>query len=115
MAEASGGCVRCTRCCHHVSLQLDTPEDEADFEDIRWYLLHENVKVFVDGVDWYIEFATPCTKLADETCTIHDVRPAICAGYDPDNCERHGDYWDVLFETPDDLEGYLVDNPPPDA
>lgn len=108
MADRSPGrCVRCTRCCHHVSLQIDTPEDDTDFDNIRWYLLHENVKVFVDGGDWYLEFATPCAKLSEEGCIIYENRPSICADYDPENCERHGEYWDVLLENEDDLKSYL--------
>ena len=42
-------CNGCTKCCEYIALEIDTPETQEDFENIRWYLLHENVKIFIIG------------------------------------------------------------------
>ncbi len=44
-------CRFCGACCRHVAIEIDTPEDTDDYEDIYWYLLHENIKVFVTEKD----------------------------------------------------------------
>ncbi|MEL7238972.1 MAG: YkgJ family cysteine cluster protein, partial [Planctomycetota bacterium] len=48
-------CERCSAlCCRQIALPLDNPEDAEDFDNIRWYLMHENVHVFVEDEQWYI-------------------------------------------------------------
>jgi uncharacterized protein len=49
------------KCCKYVITELDIPEKEEDFDDIKWYVCHENVFVFIeeDGT-WNLEFVTPC-------------------------------------------------------
>ena len=48
-------CDKCTGlCCKYFALPIETPEDKEDYDDIRWYLCHKNVTVFVEDGDWYI-------------------------------------------------------------
>ena len=35
-------------CCKYIAMEIDCPEDAEDFEDIKWYVCHKNVNVFVD-------------------------------------------------------------------
>ena len=104
-------CEHCTAvCCRYVALPIDTPETPADFEDLRWYLIHEQISVFVEDGDWYISFQTPCRHLqADHRCGIYATRPRICRGYTTDNCDYHsGDYgWEHHFSSPEHLDEYL--------
>ncbi|MBD3261876.1 MAG: YkgJ family cysteine cluster protein [Candidatus Altiarchaeales archaeon] len=101
-------CVGCTRCCRHVTLEIDAPEDEEDFENIRWYLLHQNVSVFKSDDEWYVEFHTPCRMLSEDGgCRVYEQRPKICSDYDPSECELNGQYWDVRFTCPEELSKYL--------
>lgn len=104
-------CEHCTGvCCKYIALPIETPEDRADFDDVRWYLLHENVSVFVEDGSWYINMATPCRHLqADNRCGIYATRPGICRKYTTDNCDYHsGDYgWEEHFTCPEHLDVYV--------
>jgi len=104
-------CEQCTgACCRYVALPIETPEDKDDFEDIRWYLIHENVSVFVEDDEWYISFHTPCRHLQpDSRCGIYATRPKLCRTYTTDNCDYHsGDYgWELHFTAPEHLDDYL--------
>lgn len=109
-------CEHCTGvCCRYIALPIDTPETAADFDDIRWYLLHEDVSVFVEDGDWYISFATNCRHLLpDNRCAIYPTRPRICRQYTTDTCDYHsGDYgWEHHFTAPEHLEAYRAAHPP---
>ncbi|MGD8450670.1 MAG: YkgJ family cysteine cluster protein [Phycisphaerae bacterium] len=106
-------CEHCTGvCCKYIALPIDTPETKADFDDVRWYLLHENVSVFVEDGSWYINMATPCRHLqADNRCGIYATRPRICRKYTTDNCDYHsGDYgWEQHFTCPEHLDVYVTE------
>jgi Fe-S-cluster containining protein len=104
-------CEHCTAvCCRYIALPIDTPTARPDFDDIRWYLLHENVQVFVEDGDWYLYIATQCRHLQpDFRCGIYEHRPSICRKYTTDNCDYHsGDYgWEHHFTCPEHLDEYV--------
>jgi Fe-S-cluster containining protein len=106
-------CEHCTAvCCRYIALPLDKPTSAEDFDDIRWYLAHENVTVFVDKGQWYISFATPCRYLGqDLRCGIYQKRPRICRGYRTGNCDYHGgEYrYDLFFCEPGQIERYAAE------
>jgi uncharacterized protein len=94
-------CSYCTaRCCRYFALPLDTPESFEDFEYIRWFLLHEEVSVFVDEGTWYAMVGTVCKHLqSDHRCGIYHTRPKICKEYSTDDCEYDNDStYDQHFE-----------------
>ncbi len=103
-------CEHCNgQCCRYLALPIDKPKTRRDFDDIRWYLLHRNVLVFVEDGDWYIQFTTPCRHLgADHRCGIYDRRPAICREYATAECDyRAGEYeYDLLFTEPEQIEAF---------
>lgn len=105
-------CEQCAGlCCRYIALPLDTPETLKDFEDVRWYLAHEGISVFVEKGDWYINIATRCKFLnKDNLCEIYEHRPKICRGYKEDNCDFHsGDYgYEMHFTSIEELEEYLA-------
>lgn len=109
-------CEHCTAaCCRYIALPIDTPEDQADFDDIRWFLIHERVSVFVEDGDWYISLESPCRHLQpDHRCGIYDTRPKICRSYSVDDCDYHsGDYgWEQHFTCAEHLDAYVRANPP---
>jgi Fe-S-cluster containining protein len=93
-------------CCRYVALPIDNPTDVRDYDNIRWYLLHENIVVFVESRQWYVSFLTRCKQLRpDNRCGIYLTRPRICRGYDTDNCDYHGgEYgYELLFTSADQL------------
>ena len=82
-------CEQCTAaCCRYLAIPLDTPTNARDYDDMRWYLMHEDVLVFVEDGDWFIQFQTPCKKIgADSHCAIYETRPEICREYQPKDCD----------------------------
>ncbi len=103
-------CNQCSGlCCRYFALPIDNPTCAHDFDNIRWYLLHENVTIFVDAGQWYIGIANRCKQLQpDNRCGIYDTRPKICRAYSTENCDYHGgDYdFEMLFTSADQLEQY---------
>ena len=105
-------------CCRYFALELDTPEDQEDFDAIRWYLLHGRSWVWVDGGEWYLQVDEPCRFLGPQNeCTIYDSRPQICRDYGlPDKREHpedpQCDYYaqntrhDLEFREPDEIDRY---------
>jgi Fe-S-cluster containining protein len=103
-------CSRCAAlCCRYFSLPVDTPKTAKDFDDIRWYLAHEGVTVYVDEGTWYVSVAAKCKYLRhDNLCAVYEHRPRICASYSERNCDYHGgDYgYSHFFSDVEQLEAY---------
>lgn len=103
-------CEHCTAaCCRYVAVPLDPPRSARDYDDIRWYLMHEGIQVFVEDGGWYIQFTTRCRNLAaDNRCSIYATRPDICRDYEPGNCDYVGGAYgyDHLFIHPRQIEEF---------
>ncbi len=100
-------CAKCAAlCCRQLALPIDNPETANDYDNVRWYLMHEGVHVFVEDGQWYIAFATRCKHLRDDNlCGVYETRPRICRTYTTDGCEWHGGEYDYehLFTSADQL------------
>ena len=100
-----------SKCCKYIATEIDVPEEKEDFENIKWYVCHKNVYVFVDEDDeWYLEFLTSCKYLdEDGWCGIYDKRPDICRTYSQEQCLFHNpDYSEKYrFENIEDVEDYI--------
>jgi Fe-S-cluster containining protein len=111
--ETENPCFQCkAKCCGHVALPIDKPTTERDFDDLRWYMAHKNVSVFVEDNDWYVCFTAPCRYLKkDYRCGIYDTRPAICRKYKTETCEgtNADDPYDLYLATVEDVEAYAKD------
>ncbi len=108
----SSKCSKCTGlCCRYFALPIETPEDWDDFDDIRWYLTHEDVQVFVEEGDWYINIKNKCRHLNNENylCEIYEKRPGICRKYDDDSCDFTGNDYDyeLFFKDDHQMEEYM--------
>ena len=104
-------CSKCDgKCCKYVALEIDTPEDLEDFENIKWYVVHKNVNIYVeeDGI-WNLEFITPCEYLGENNlCKIYNRRPDICRDYNQEECTFHNDYNEKYsFKKIEDVEKYI--------
>ena len=103
-------CEHCVAaCCRYLALPIDKPTTKRDFDDIRWYLMHENVTVFVEDGDWYIQYQTRCKSLGpDNRCTIYDTRPQICEEYKANGCDyQGGEYgYDHFFTHAKQIEDF---------
>ena len=106
----SNPCEHCTAaCCRYLALPLDRPTSARDYDDIRWYLMHEGISVFVEDGDWYVQNQTKCKNLAaDNRCGIYQTRPAICREYKAKDCDYSGRPYgyDHLFTHAKQLEAY---------
>ncbi len=106
-------CQKCHgKCCRYFAQPIETPEDWDDFDDIRWYLCHEHVSVFVEDGDWYLNVENKCRYLSekDYRCQNYDLRPAICRKYDTDGCDLTGDDYGYELHFHDDkqMEEYMT-------
>ena len=103
-------CDKCSGlCCRYFALPIDNPTTAKDYDNIRWYLVHENVVVFIEKKQWYVGFMSRCKHLLDDNrCGIYEERPRICREYSTDNCDYHGgDYnFEKLFTSAQQLRDY---------
>jgi Fe-S-cluster containining protein len=117
-AEASfaqskcGGCI--ALCCRYFALEIDRPQHPKDFDDLRWYLLHDRTAIFTEGRSWFVQIFNKCSWLGDDgRCLGYEQRPSICREYENDWCDydetRGGDKEhdpDLTFHTVAELEAY---------
>jgi Fe-S-cluster containining protein len=95
-------CAHCTaKCCRYFALPIELPETFAEWEYIRWYLLHHGATVFREDDTWYLLVHSECKHLlSDNRCGIYDTRPQICRDYSTKDCEYEDDWlYDGYLET----------------
>ena len=105
-------CIKCTGlCCRYFALPIETPEDKEDYDDIRWYLCHKDISVFVEDGDWYLNINNKCRHLSekDYRCRIYSKRPRICRGYRHADCDFvDGEYdYELYFTSDKQMEEYI--------
>jgi len=110
--DRANQCVKCTGlCCRYFALPIETPEDKGDYDDIRWYLCHKNITVFVEDGDWYINIKNKCKYLSekDHRCMIYNNRPRICRDYRHSTCDFvEGEYdYKLHFTSAEQMEEYI--------
>ena len=98
-------------CCQYFALPIDTPKDKGDYDDIRWFLCHKDIMVFVEDGDWYINIKNKCKYLSedDHRCKIYDKRPRICRQYRHSTCDFvEGEYdYELHFTNDKQMEEYM--------
>lgn len=103
-------CEHCTAaCCRYLALPLDKPTSVRDYDDIRWYVMHEGISVFVEEGDWYVQIQTKCKNLRDDNlCGVYETRPRICREYKAVSCDyTTGAFgYDHLFTHPEQIVEY---------
>lgn len=110
MSENENLCDVCAAlCCRYIALPIDNPETLRDYDDIRWYLAHENIVVFTEDDQWFVGILNKCKHLQpDNRCGIYFTRPRICRKYSTDNCDYHGGEYnfDKFFNSAEQLWQY---------
>ena len=109
---AKGRCRKCEGlCCRYFALPIETPQTRQDYDDIRWYLCHKDISVFIEDGDWYLSVSSRCRHLSPESyqCRIYDRRPKICRKYKHENCDAvQGRYDYALHFTRDrEIDEYM--------
>lgn len=76
-------CEKCTAlCCRYFTVPLARPRSHADFDEIKWFLVHEDTWVWSDGRSWYLQVERVCRHLGDDDrCRIYRARPQVCRDY----------------------------------
>jgi len=104
-------CKKCdAKCCKYFAFQIDAPKCKHDFENIRWYLAHEGVSVFIEKRRWHLEIASKCRYLMkDNRCRVYDKRPLVCREHSITECERlpGGFAHDRVFRNMEEFDEYL--------
>lgn len=109
-------CAYCTAmCCRYFATPIETPTTWKDFDNIRWFMLHGKVTVYMQDDDWYLCVYADCKHLqADHRCGIYETRPEICREYSTNACEYEDrGLHDLLFETPEQIWEYAEAILPP--
>jgi Fe-S-cluster containining protein len=103
-------CLECeSLCCKDLAVMITRPRSRAEIDELKWQLHFDTVRVFIRNHRWHLLTKGRCIYLSPENlCTIYDCRSEICREHQPPNCERYGEYYDVMIETPEELEAHLV-------
>ena len=109
--SVASDCQSCgSRCCTYFCFEIDKPTTFAEFENVRWFIMHQGVTVHIDSAGgWYISIANRCLNLGEDgLCRQYENRPMICRNYTTDGCDfTLGDYeYKAVFTTPEHLENY---------
>jgi len=108
-------CDKCGgRCCLYYCFRIPPPQTYEDFDEIRWYLLHERTSVHVDlEGEWFIRIDNRCGLLTDTPrgprCADYDQRPIPCRVMSPESCDFAAGGWcdyDELFTSADQLDAF---------
>ncbi len=97
------------RCCNYVTIQIQPPNSERDWDEIRWWLIHEGIHVVKDDDGWMAIVHSRCEYLdRNNHCLAYKHRPSTCRNYDAENCEYTGPVpFKVCLTDEQDLEHYL--------
>jgi Fe-S-cluster containining protein len=114
-SDQSPPCHRCTaRCCKYVALEIDRPTTPKDYDQVRWFLLHEGIVVWVQEGDWYLEMQSRCRHLQpDNSCGIYETRPDLCREYGLPElggpCEffSDGTEYELYFDSAEKFEAWM--------
>ena len=101
-------CENCgAMCCRHLIMTISKPESKKDLESLKWQLHFDTVKIFIQDGQWHLMVDGKCRYLGkDERCSQYAGRPKICRRHNPPRCEFFGMIYDVIFNTPYELEKY---------
>ena len=91
-------------------MEIDTPRDERDYDDMLWMLAPQQISIYVDEGKWYLMVHTQCQFLDTDTnlCKIYDTRPQMCREHSVDDCEWHGAYdFEQHFRSYDQLMQFM--------
>jgi Fe-S-cluster containining protein len=98
-------------CCRYLATEIDPPRSRRDFDDIRWYLFHQGVSVFIDHDGaWFLAFDSVCRELDPSgRCRRYAERPQLCRehGRPAGSCEHFGPLHAVRFASAAEFDHWL--------
>jgi len=104
-------CDKCDdNCCKILVVEIEAPRTRDDFQDIKWYLYHPGISVYIDLDDaWNVQFDSQC-KYLDENgkCLIYDKRPPVCRESAVEDCHKNKKEIKHFFGTVEEYEAWLI-------
>ncbi len=95
-------------CCTGISMPTNRPQTKKEIEELRFYVLHEKIEIFIKSNRWYILINERCKNLGkDFLCKDYDNRPLICRDFSRSSCEHWGDFFDIRLKNEKELMKYL--------
>lgn len=95
-------------CCRDLNMGIAAPRTKDEKEDLLWQVQFDTVRIYVRNRRWYLLVKGDCMYLdKNNRCIIYDERPDKCRDHLPPDCERFGDFWDIMFNTPDELAAFF--------
>ncbi len=95
------------KCCSDIEAPILRPRSRFDVDNLKWQVSFGNINVFIRNKRWYTLTLGKCMYLDKNfRCSIYETRPSICRDHNPPECEQYGEIYDVIFETPDELEKF---------
>ena len=95
-------------CCRDLAMAIGKPHTKEEIEDLKWQVRFDTVDIFIKHHHWYLRVKGKCMYLGkNNLCKIYDTRPEKCRVHKAPNCEKFGEYHEVLIRTPEELEEYL--------
>jgi hypothetical protein len=91
-------------CCKGLEKDIPSPKTKLDRENLVWQAHFVNTKFFIRDRKWRELSLGDCRYLdSANLCTVYEKRPDVCRNHNPPECERFGEIFDVMFDTPEDL------------
>src|SRR5262245_61462049 len=60
-------CSYCTAlCCRYFSIRINTPKTRKEFDDLRWFMMHGRISVYVEEGVWYLCVYGDCKHLKND-------------------------------------------------
>jgi Fe-S-cluster containining protein len=95
-------------CCRDLNVWIAAPRTSEEREDLLWQIQFDTVRIYIRNRRWYLLVKGNCMYLDENNrCIIYEDRPDKCRKHLPPECERYGDFWDIMFNTPDELKAYF--------
>lgn len=95
-------------CCKRIAIQIEKPKTRDDIEDLKWYLYHDRLAVYIDNEgDWLVQVPVKCKHLINGKCSIYSGRPPVCRKAKVSECQRNVKETVKVFRTPEDVDTYL--------
>ncbi len=110
LKKESNVCLDCeATCCRDLAVMITRPRTRDEIDALKWQLHFDTVRVFIRNRRWHVLTKGKCIFLSPENlCTNYEERSEICRDHQPPDCERYGEFYEVLIETPEELETHLA-------
>ncbi len=102
-------CVKCEApCCTDLAMMITKPRNKTEIGELEWYLHFDTVTIYIRNYRWYLQIKGKCIYLGrNNLCKKYNKRSGKCRRHQPPDCERYGEWYDVLISNPDRLRQYL--------